>query len=218
MSVKINQSNTTTSTFDQSPSLPTSPAGTVDDRLATTAFVRTEIPASLTSTNLNTFVLQTMTQPQTFDIDSGPEITNIDPPNTGTTVDVGGALDTVRLGLNTTAISIRGILTSLLGFGRLVVGNSNTTAFTGGSAQTTKRVQKIQAGTTPALTATTGITVTFDVAFTQTPVIILTEMSTITGTIAGATNHWLTSVTTGGFICSVGNATNRRINWIAVGE
>jgi hypothetical protein len=209
MSVKINQSNITT--FAQSPSFPTATAGTVDDRLTTTAFVRTEIPASLTTTNLNTYVPQTMTQPQTFDIDSSVSFANID----SATVTVGGALDIVRLGLTTTTIYIRGLITSLLNFAKLCVGNSNTVAFTGGSAQTTKRVQKIQAGTTPALT---GITVAFDIAFTQTPVVILTEMSTITGTPAGATNHWITSLTTGGFVCSVGNATNRRINWIAVGE
>ena len=217
MSVVINESITTTSTFDQSPSFPTSPAGSTNSSLSTTAFVRGEIPSSLTTTNLNTTTTQTMTASQTFDLGSAPSIGVID---SATTINVGGALDVVRLGLPSsgTDISIRGILTSLALFVKLCVGNSNTSAFTGGTLQTTKPVQKIQAGTTPALTATTGITVNFDVAFTNTPVVIITEMSTVTGTIAGATNHWLTSVTTSGFICSVGNSTNRRINWIAVGE
>jgi hypothetical protein len=156
-----------------------------------------------------------MTQPQTFDLGSAPEIGAID---SATTINVGGAFDVVRLGLTTTVISIRGIVTSLLGFSRLFVGNSNTTAFSGGSTPVTKPVQKLQAGTTPPLTATTGITVNFAQPFLTPPVVVLTEMSTITGTIAGGTNHWTTSVTTNGFVCSVGNSTNRRINWIAVGE
>ena len=216
MSVKINNSNSTTSTFDQSPLFPTPPAGSTDDRLSTTAFVRTAIPSSLTTTNLNTTTTQTLTASQTFDIGSAPELNAID---SASTINVGGASDIIRLGISgVTNVFIRGLQTSLAGFGRFCVGNSNTVAFIGGSVPTTKPVQKIQAGTTPALTATTGITVNFDVAFTNTPVIIITEMSNITGTIAGATNHWLTSVTTGGFVCSVGNATTRRINWIAVGE
>jgi len=216
MSVKINQSNSTSSTFDQSPLLPTATAGTYDDRLSTTAFVRTEIPSSLTTTNLNTTTTQTMTASQTFDLGSAPDITAID---SASTINVGGSLDTIRLGISgITNIFIRGLQTSLAGFSRLCVGNSNTVAFTGGTVPVTKPVQKIQAGTTPALTATTGITVNFDVAFANTPIIILTEMSTVDGSIAGATNHWLTSVTTSGFVCSVGNFTTRRINWIAVGE
>jgi hypothetical protein len=215
MSVKINNSNTTTSTFDQSPLFPTSSAGSIDDKLTTTAFVRSAIPSTLTTTNLNTSTNQTMTSSQSFDLGSAPILTSID---SASTINVGGALDIIRLGISGTTILIRGLQLSLAGFSRFCMGNSNTVAFTGGTLPVTKPVQKIQAGTTPALTATTGITVVFDVAFTNTPVVIITEASTVLGTIAGATNHWLTSVTTSGFVCSVGNSTNRRINWIAVGE
>ena len=215
MSVVVNFANDSTNTFDQSPSFPTSPAGSFDDRLSTTAFVRSEIPSSLTTTNLNTTTTQTMTASQTFDLGSAPSIGAID---SATTINVGGALDIIRLGLTTTVISIRGIITSLFGFGRIFVGNSNTTAFTGGTTPVTRPVQKLQAGTTPPLTATTGITVNFAQSFLTAPVVVLTEMSTITGTIAGPTNHWTTSVTNSGFVCSVGNSTSRRINWIAVGE
>jgi len=202
--------------FDTPPAFTTASAGLNNTTLATTAYVQTAFPASIGTGNMHLTGDETLSGVNTFNIlPTNPTINAVGALQVGRP----NATDAVYLGINnSTTLSINGIVQSLINFFYFCVG-SNSTA----GATTPANVvisQKLQAGSfTPAASATviTYSNGTINTPFTNTPAVVLTEMSTTPNATITLSNHWITSSTPTGFTANVATTTGRIINWVAIG-